>query len=133
MCGATNIGNIIIWRYEEETVDQWSIHGSCKIQDTIKYCVWSPLNLAVHAVDGIYILREHALLSSYKEDVAVVQTSANDLNVFHCSTDESFSFNTNIQVIGLALNKEHICVWNGKKYKISMPFFCSFVNFILKH
>jgi len=133
LCGATNIGNVIIWRYEEESVDQWSIHGSCKIQDTLKYCVWSPLNLAVHAMDGIYILREHALLASYKEDVAIVQTSASDLNVFHSTTDESFSFNTNIQVIGLALNKEHICLWNGKKYKSSMIFFYSLINFILKH
>ncbi|XP_025195129.1 LOW QUALITY PROTEIN: intraflagellar transport protein 140 homolog [Melanaphis sacchari] len=114
LCGATNVGNIIIWRFEEETADQWNIHGSCKIPDSIKYCVWSPLNLAVHAMNGIYILHEHSLLASYKEEVAIVQTSVNDLNVFYLSKDESFSFNTNLQVIGLALNKEHICLWNGK-------------------
>lgn len=117
MCGATNVGNIIIWRFEEETADQWNIHGSCKISDTIKYCIWSPLNLAVHAMNGIYILHEHSLLASYKEDVAIVQTSANDLNVFYPSINESFSFNSNLQVIGLALNKEHICLWNGNKYR----------------
>lgn len=113
MCAATNLGNIIIWRFEEETEDQWNIQGSCKINDTINYCVWSPLNLAVNAINGIYILREHALLASYKEEVAIVQTSANDLNVFYTSTDKSISFNTELQVIGLAFNKEHICLWNG--------------------
>ncbi|KAF0771516.1 Uncharacterized protein FWK35_00000315 [Aphis craccivora] len=114
LCGATNVGNIIIWRFEEETTDQWNIHGSCKISDTIKYCIWSPLNLAVHAMNGIYILHEHSLLAIYKEDVAIVQTSANDLNVFFPSINESFNFNSNLQVIGFALNKEHICLWNGK-------------------
>lgn len=113
MCAATNIGNIIIWRFDEETEDQWNIQGSCKIQDSVKYCVWGPLNLAVHAVNGIYILREHTLLASYKEEVAIVQTSANNFNVLHCSTDETFSFNTDFQVIGLALTREHICLWNG--------------------
>lgn len=114
LCAATNLGNIIIWRFDEEIEDQWNVQGSCKIQDGIKHCIWGPLNLAVHATNGIYILREHALLASYKEEMAVVQTSANNLNVFHCSKDESFSFNNDFQVIGLALSKEHICLWNGK-------------------
>lgn len=118
LCAATNHGTIIIWRFDEETEDQWNIQGSCKILDRVKCCVWGPLNLAVDADNGIYILREHALLACYKEEVAVVQTSANNLNVFYCSTDESFSFNTDFQVIGLALTKEHICLWNGN-YKIN--------------
>jgi len=126
LCGATNIGNIIIWRFEEDTADQWNIHGSCKISDTIKYCIWSPLNLAVHAMNGIYILHEHSLLASYKEDVAIVQTSANDLNVFYPSINESFSFSSNLQVIGLALNKEHLCLWNGNKYRNFLNFYFYF-------
>lgn len=113
LCAATNLGNIIIWHFDEETEDQWSIHGSCKIQDSIKNCIWGPLNIAVHTINGIYILREHTLLASYKEEVAIVQTSANNLNIFDCSTGESFNFNTDLQVIGLTLTKEHICLWNG--------------------
>ncbi|VVC28777.1 Six-bladed beta-propeller, TolB-like,WD40-repeat-containing domain,WD40 repeat, conserved site,WD40/YVTN [Cinara cedri] len=114
LCASTNLGNIIIWRFDEETEDQWNIQGLCKIQDSIKHCVWGPLNLAIHAINGIYILREHALLASYKEEMAVVQSSANNLNIFHCSSDEILSFNTDFQVIGLALTKEHICLWSGK-------------------
>lgn len=113
LCAATNLGNIIIWRFDEETEDQWSIHSSCKIQDTIKHCVWGPLNIAIHANNGVYILREHTLLASYREEVAVVQTLANNFNILHCSTNETFSFNTDFQVIGLSLTKEHICLWNG--------------------
>lgn len=119
LCAATNLGSIIIWHFDEEIDDQWNIQGSCKIQDSIKYCVWGPLNLAVYALNGIYVLREHALLASCKEEVAAVQTSANNLNIFHCSTYESCSFNTDFQVIGLALTKEHICLWNGK-YKFNV-------------
>lgn len=119
LCAATNLGNIIIWRFDEEIEDQWNIQGSCKIQDSIKFCIWGPLNLAVHAINGIYILHEHSLLASYKEKMAVVQTSANNLNVFYCSKEESFNFNIDFQVIGLALSKEHICVWNGK-YKLDV-------------
>lgn len=114
LCAATNLGNIIIWRFNEETDDQWNVQGSCKIQDNIMHCVWGPLNIAVHAVNGIYILREHALLACYKEEVAVVQTSATNLNVLNCSTNELSNFNSNFQVTGLALTKDHICLWNGK-------------------
>lgn len=114
LCAATNLGNIIIWRFDGETEDQWNIQGSCKIQDNIIYCVWGPLNLAIYASNGIYVLREHTLLASYINGMAVVQTSANNLNIFQLSTDETHSFDTNIQVIGLSLTKEHICVWNGK-------------------
>lgn len=46
--------------------------------------------------------------------MAAIQTSANELNIFHSNADELFSFNTDLQVIGLALTKEHICLWNGK-------------------
>lgn len=45
--------------------------------------------------------------------MAVVQTLANNFNIFHCNTNETFSFNTDFQVIGLSLTKEHICLWNG--------------------
>lgn len=65
-------------------------------------------------MNGIYVLREHSLLATYKEETAVVQTAANNLNLIFCCGDESLSFNTDIQVIGLALTKEHICLWNGK-------------------
>jgi len=113
LCAATNLGNIIIWRFDVETEDQWNLHGSCKIQDSLKHCIWGPSNIAIHAINGIYVLREHALLASYKEEVAIVQTSANSLNIFNCSTDQSSSFNTDFQVIGLALTKEHVCLWNS--------------------
>lgn len=119
LCTATNLGNIIIWRFDEEIEDQWNIQGSCKIQDSIKHCIWGPLNLAIHAINGIYILREHALLASYKEEMAVVQMSANNLDIFYCSKNKSLSFSTDFQVIGLALSKDHICLWSGK-YKLDV-------------
>lgn len=60
--------------------------------------------------------------------MAVVQTSANNLNIFQCSTDESRSFDTNIQVMGLSLTKEHICLWNGI-YMIELLLFINLFYF----
>lgn len=54
------------------------------------------------------------MLACYKEEMAVVQSLANNINIFHCSTDELLGFSTDFQVIGLALTKDHICLWSGK-------------------
>jgi hypothetical protein len=59
------------------------------------------------------------LLASYKEEMGVVQISANTLNIFYCCKDEPLNFSTDFQIIGLALSKEHICLWNGK-YKFDV-------------
>ncbi|XP_050534466.1 intraflagellar transport protein 140 homolog isoform X2 [Daktulosphaira vitifoliae] len=114
LCAATNFGNIIIWRFNEQTEDEWNIQGSCKINDKIKYCVWGLSNVAILAFNNIYILCEHELLAVYYNQVAITQTSATNLTVYNFTTYDSFHFDSKIQVFGIALTYEYVTLWNGK-------------------
>ncbi|XP_050430289.1 intraflagellar transport protein 140 homolog isoform X2 [Adelges cooleyi] len=118
LCAATNLGNIIVWRFNEEAENKWNFHGSCKIQDKVIHCVWGPSNLAVHTINSVYVLQEHALLAHYNCQAVIIQTSANNFIVFNYITDDSFNFSSNIQVFGLSLTNEHVTFWNSKLVEV---------------
>uniref|UniRef100_A0A1B6C8A4 Intraflagellar transport protein 140 homolog n=1 Tax=Clastoptera arizonana TaxID=38151 RepID=A0A1B6C8A4_9HEMI len=109
LCGGTNLGNILFWK---NTSGGWEPMAGSKVRGSIKACSWGGAMLAVNAGNLALLLQEHNLCAAYSNNVSVVQLSASQLLVK--SNAEQVELNTDLQVCGVCVSKEHIVVWSNK-------------------
>ncbi|XP_046687585.1 intraflagellar transport protein 140 homolog [Homalodisca vitripennis] len=109
LCGCTTVGNVVFWRH---TAAGWDPLPPAKVQGVAKTCTWGGSMLAVNSSSATYIMKEHNLCAAYYRGMSAVQVSASQLIVQ--SAGETAELNTDLQVFGVCLSREHAAVWSNR-------------------
>nr|CAD7202239.1 unnamed protein product [Timema douglasi] len=134
LCGGTNLGNIVMWKYSPPLPELdlgpgsstsigdpskgWVQQTPCSVPGAIKFLSWAhsePL-LAVNTIIRVYVLKEQTLSAHYSHGVSAVQVSPSNLLVEVLSEDScpSLGLKTDLQVSGVSVCTDHVVVWSSK-------------------
>ncbi|CAH0395649.1 unnamed protein product [Bemisia tabaci] len=134
LCGATNMGNVIFWRFlnkvDSLTANCWEEIANSKIKSSVKSCCWGPTHLAVSTLNMVFILKEHKLSVFYNQKFSGLQTSASQILLKNNKTNDFTDLSTDLKIMGLAIGDEYIVVWSNKTVAVYQSSIITEINVI---
>nr|CAD7588439.1 unnamed protein product [Timema genevievae] len=130
LCGGTNLGNIVMWKYSPPLPELdlgpgsstsigdpskgWVQQTACSVPGAIKFLSWAhsePL-LAVNTIIRVYVLKEQTLSAHYSQGVSSHVVVI--LEVLSEDSCPSLGLKTDLQVSGVSVCTDHVVVWSSK-------------------
>ncbi|XP_059152845.1 intraflagellar transport protein 140 homolog [Physella acuta] len=124
LAGGTNLGNIALWKFSAvagsrklEGDEKWKLQPPATVEGPVRQIEWSSTKglMAVNTIASVYILSEHVMSFSYRDQIAVVQYGPGALSIEMFGTGVHHDLKTEIQVKGICTTKDALAVWNGKR------------------
>lgn len=70
-----------------------------------------------HTADGIFLCTQAHLQSRIRDELAAVQTGTSTVVVEHLESGQVREVSSNLQIVGLDVDKEHLIIWDKKKVR----------------
>ncbi|KAF2347067.1 WD40-repeat-containing domain, partial [Trinorchestia longiramus] len=154
LCAGTGFGRMAMWKYEPQSrppdaslyapldpEKDWALQAPTTLAGQIKQMAWgsSQSLLAVNTVRDVHVLYEQAMVTSYDDQVCVVQVSPKQLqiHVFSAGTEVTLDagqqvsypgapqlldgpadLSTGQQVRGVHNSQDNILVWNSSNMAV---------------
>lgn len=68
-----------------------------------------------HTPDGIFLCTQALLQSRIRDDFAAVQTGTGTVLLEHLESSSVREVSSNLQIVGLDVDKEHLMLWDKKQ------------------
>ncbi|KAK3579473.1 hypothetical protein CHS0354_028282 [Potamilus streckersoni] len=124
LAGGTNMGNIALWKYapplggkKVDSEQKWKLQTPATVEGPIRQIQWGSDKdlLAVSTIANVFILNEHVMSASFRDQTAVVQFGPSSLSVEVFSNGTHHDLKTDFQVKGIYTTKDSLAVWNGRR------------------
>ncbi|XP_030625080.1 intraflagellar transport protein 140 homolog [Chanos chanos] len=122
LAAGTNRGRVALWRMVMENSErgdakiQWKLQTPTEVEGNISQIQWgsSAQLLAVCSGNSVVILSEHVMCSHFRQQVAAVQLTPNQLSLSYFNTDTHITLRTDTHIRAVQVTKDTVTVWNGK-------------------